>query len=63
VGTELEETAAERARMRHPQVWPELHEQLHEARIVSEDTDGPTFDLGEDALVEVRDEVSRVANS
>jgi hypothetical protein len=53
--------------VRHPQLWPELHEQLHETRIVGEDTDRPALDLGEDTLVEVLDrelhEVSRYANS
>ena len=56
-GTELEEAATKGARMRHPQVRPELHEQFDESRIVGEHTDRPAFDLGEDALIEVLDGV------
>jgi hypothetical protein len=31
--------------MRHAQVWPELHEQLYNSRIVGEDASRPTFDF------------------
>jgi hypothetical protein len=53
---ELEETTSEGARMRHPQVGPELHQQLDETRIVGEDADRPVFDFGKDALGEVLEE-------
>ena len=56
-GAELKEAAAEGARMRHAQVWPELCEQLDEARVVGKNTDWPGFDLGKDALIEVLDGV------
>lgn len=54
VGTELEETAAQRPRPRHAQIGPELHEQFDETREVGKQAVTPAFDLGEDSLVEVR---------
>jgi len=59
-GTELEQTATEHPRMRHPQVGAELHQQLDESRVVGKDADGPPFDLSEDTLVEVLDGVRLV---
>ena len=60
--TELEETAAQRTRPRHPQIGPKLHEQLDKARIVGKQAVRPSLNLGEDTLDGVRHEVSTFAN-
>ena len=63
--TKLEQSASHRARVRHPDVWTELHEQLNEPSVVSQNADRPRLDLvcdfGMEVLHGVRHEL-RLAN-
>lgn len=54
-GSYLKKPAAHGSRVRHAQVWPKLHQQFNELRIVGQNTIRPTFYLGLDPCIEVID--------
>jgi len=56
-GPYLKKPAAHGSRVRHAQVWPKLHQQFNETRIVGQNTTRPTFYLGFDPCIEVFDGV------
>jgi hypothetical protein len=62
---QLEKPAAHISRVWHPHIWPKIHQQFHESRIVGQNAIRPTFYLGFDPCVEVFDSVrhrSKLAN-
>jgi hypothetical protein len=56
-GPYLKKPAAHGSRVRHGQVWPKLHQQFNETRIVGQNTIRPTFYLSFDPCIEVFDGV------
>ena len=59
-GSQLEQTVAERTRVRHSQVGAVRHQQLDDARVVREDIDRPRLDFAEYPLVEIFNGIRRV---
>ncbi|TSC59296.1 MAG: hypothetical protein Greene041662_592 [Candidatus Peregrinibacteria bacterium Greene0416_62] len=57
---EFEQTTSETPRMRQPQVWTVLNEQLCNARVVCEDFRRPGFDLSEHLRMKVFDGIGHV---
>src|SRR5680860_1500052 len=58
---EFKQTLSKRARVREPQIWAMLHEQLCNARVVRKDIHRPRLDLSEYLRMKVFDGIRHAA--